>query len=138
MSDVCRYRVSVEMPSPDDYLYDAATALFTLEVTSPHLPRVGEELSFDALDGLDLDLTVTEVIHTFRHAKSSRSQTLTTVVAEPLPYKVAAAHRLLVDPELLTRWAEQLPDVEVVPIPWLVTVAAEYRQRHPQVDSARA
>ncbi len=29
-SDTCRYQVSVEMPSPDDYLYDAATALFTV------------------------------------------------------------------------------------------------------------
>ncbi len=123
------------MPSPDEYLYDAATALFTLEVSSPYLPRVGEELYFDALDGLDLALTVTEVVHTFRHSTGAPSEARTTVVAEPQSHKLGAAQRLLVDPELLIQWAEQLPAVEVVPIPMLAEAAAEYRQRHPEAAS---
>ncbi|MFE3280065.1 hypothetical protein [Nocardia sp. NPDC059239] len=39
------------------------------------------------------------------------------------------------DPELLIKWAKQLPDVDVVPILALVKLAIEYRQRHPNASS---
>ncbi|OBB45805.1 hypothetical protein [Nocardia sp. 852002-51244_SCH5132740] len=135
---VCRYRVVVEVPTPDDYLYDEATSLFVLRVTSPYLPRVGEELHFDVLDGLDLALTVTGVTHNFRHERDSPTGRGTDVVAEPQQHDVTVAQRLLVDPELLLRWADQLPDVEVVPIPLLVKAAAMYRERHPVAALAAA
>lgn len=129
---LCRYRVSVEMPTPDDYLYDETTALFELQMTSPNLPRVGDELVFDVLDGLDLTLTVTGVTHIFRHASNGPTETETNVVARVQPHKVTVAQRLLVNPELLIQWAEQLPAVAVVPIPALVDAAALYRKRHPE------
>ena len=130
---VCQYRVVVEVPSPDDYLYDESTSLFVLQVSSPYLPRIGEELHFDALDGLDLALTVTGVTHNFRHESDSLLERSTDVVTEAQQHNIAAAQRLLVDPGLLLRWAEQLPEVEIVPIPLLVDAGAEYRERHPEV-----
>ncbi|MFF0493877.1 hypothetical protein ACFYTQ_33065 [Nocardia sp. NPDC004068] len=125
----------MEMPSPDLYLYDKSTALFALEVTSPYLPRVGEELYFDARDELELYLTVTEVTHNFS-TRGTPADSGPVVIAKPRPRSVTAAQRLLVDPDLLTHWAEQLPDVKPEPIPMLVTVAAEYRQRHPDAFSS--
>ncbi|MEU6559892.1 hypothetical protein [Nocardia nova] len=133
---MCRYRIVVEVPSPDDYVYDEATSLFVLQVTNPYLPRVGEELHFDALDGLDLALTVTGVTHNFRHERDSPLDRGTDVVTEAQQHDVSVAQRLLVDPELLIRWAEQLSDVEVVPIPLLVDAAALYRERHPELAPA--
>lgn len=118
------------MPSPDIELYDEATALFELEVTSPYLPRIGEELSFEGMDGLNLDLTVTGVTHTFHTIGDRPNELATGVVAQVRPHSIAMGHRLLVDPELLQRWAGHMPDVEVVPIPMLDEVAAEYQRRH--------
>ncbi|MFC9999655.1 hypothetical protein [Nocardia sp. NPDC127526] len=128
---VCRYRVWVEMPPPDDYLFDEATALFELEVTSPYLPRIGEELSFQGVDGKNLEVTVTGVTHTFHTIDARSSRLATSVVAQVQAHTLALGHRLLVDPELLVRWATNMPGVEVVPIPILAELAVEYRRRHP-------
>ncbi|WP_146099105.1 hypothetical protein [Nocardia nova] len=129
---VCRYQIDVLVPSPDDDVYDdtLCESLFALEVTSPYLPRVGEELNFGVGNRLALSLTVTRVTHYFLSKE-------TVVVAEPQQQSdVTVAQRLLVDPELLVRWAEPLPDVEVVPIGFLVMSAAMYRERHPEVAPA--